>query len=103
MIAKSSISGRGVPVSADPIHLSSEENAMQTEDLRDLYIDQLKDLYSAENQLVKALAKMAKSSTNEELKSGFEEHLEQTKTHAQRIEQIMEKMGESPKGKKCKA
>ncbi len=52
---------------------------MQTEDLRDLYIDQLKDLYSAENQLVKALPKMAKAAASPELKAAFEEHLEETK------------------------
>jgi ferritin-like metal-binding protein YciE len=70
--------------------------------LRELYIDELKDLYSAENQLVKALPKMAKASTSDDLRSGFEEHLEQTKTHVQRLETIFEKLGESPKGKKCK-
>src|ERR1044071_190460 len=75
---------------------------MANEGLRDLYIDELKDLYSAENQLVKALPKMAKAASSEELKQGFEEHLEQTKGHVQRLEQIFEKLGESPKGKKCK-
>ena len=76
---------------------------MQHEDLRDLYIDQLKDLYSAENQLIKALPKMAKAASNEDLKSAFETHLEETRVHAERIAQIMKDMGESPKGKKCKA
>ncbi|MBC8108526.1 MAG: ferritin-like domain-containing protein [Anaerolineae bacterium] len=76
---------------------------MQQEDLRDLYIDQLKDLYSAENQLIKALPKMAKAASNEDLKAAFETHLEQTRVHAERIDQIMKDMGESPKGKKCKA
>jgi ferritin-like metal-binding protein YciE len=71
-------------------------------DLRGLYIDELKDLYSAENQLVKALPKLAKASSSEELRNGFEEHLEQTKGHVQRLEQIFEMLGESPKGKKCK-
>ncbi len=76
---------------------------MQSEDLRDLYIDQLKDLYNAEIQLTKALPRMAKAATNEKLKSAFETHLEETKVHAQRIEQIMQDMGEKAKGKKCKA
>ncbi|CAN5462469.1 ferritin-like domain-containing protein [soil metagenome] len=76
---------------------------MQHEDLRDLYIDQLKDLYNAENQLIKALPKMAKAASNESLKSAFQDHLEQTRVHAERIEQIMKDMGENPKGKKCKA
>ena len=76
---------------------------MQAEDLRDLYIDQLKDLYNAENQLIKALPRMAKAASNEGLKSAFQTHLEQTRVHAQRIEQIMTDMGEKPRGKKCKA
>ena len=75
---------------------------MPEQDLKELYIDELKDLYNAENQLVKALPKMAKAATSEELRSGFEEHLEQTKGHVQRLEQIFEMLGESPKGKKCK-
>jgi len=50
---------------------------------------------------VKALPKMAKAASSEELRSGFEEHLEQTKGHVQRLEQIFESLGESPKGKKC--
>jgi ferritin-like metal-binding protein YciE len=70
--------------------------------LKELYIDELKDLYSAENQLVKALPKMAKAATSPDLKAGFEEHLEQTKGHVQRLETIFEQLGESPKGKKCK-
>jgi len=69
--------------------------------LRELYIDELRDLYSAENQLVKALPKLAKASSSDELREGFTEHLEQTKGHVQRLEQIFEALGESPKGKKC--
>ena len=72
------------------------------EGLRELYIDELKDIYNAENQLVKALPKMAKAATSQELRQGFEEHLEQTKGHVQRLEQIFQKLEESPKGKKCK-
>jgi len=75
---------------------------MPQQKLRELYMDELKDLYNAENQLVKALPKMAKAATSDELRSGFEEHLEQTKGHVQRLEQIFEMLGESPKGKKCK-
>ncbi len=70
--------------------------------LKGLYIDELKDLYSAEQQLIKALPKMAEASTSPELRSGFEEHLKQTKEQAQRLEQIFEELGESPKGKKCR-
>jgi len=75
---------------------------MPQQELRELYIDELKDLYNAENQLVKALPKMAKAANSDELRNGFEEHLEQTKGHVQRLEQIFEMLGESPKGKKCK-
>src|SRR3978361_1647233 len=73
---------------------------MATQGLKELYIDELKDLYSAETQLVKALPKMAKASSSDELRSGFEEHLEQTKGHVQRLQQIFEMLDASPKGKK---
>src|ERR1700677_1093634 len=76
---------------------------MENKGLRELYIDELKDLYSAENQLVKALPKMAKAASSEELRSGFEEHLKQTKGHVQRLETIFGQLEENPKGKKCKA
>ena len=69
--------------------------------LRDLYLDELRDLHNAENQLVKALPKMAKASSSDELREGFEQHLEQTKGHVERLEQIFEALDESPKGKKC--
>ena len=72
------------------------------EGLRELYIDELKDLYNAESQLLKALPKMAKAASSGELRQGFEEHLEQTKGQVQRLEQIFQKLGESPKGKKCR-
>jgi ferritin-like metal-binding protein YciE len=72
------------------------------EGLRELYIDELKDLYSAENQLVKALPKMAKAASSAELRQGFEKHLKQTQGQVQRLEKIFQALGESPKGKKCK-
>jgi ferritin-like metal-binding protein YciE len=75
---------------------------MPNEGLRELYIDELKDLYSAEKQLVKALPKLAKAASSDELQNGFEEHLEQTKNHVQRLEQIFQTLGEKPSGKKCK-
>jgi ferritin-like metal-binding protein YciE len=74
---------------------------MPNEGLREVYLESLKDLYSAESQLVKALPKMAKAASSDELRQGFEEHLEQTKGHVQRLEQVFEALGESPKGKKC--
>jgi ferritin-like metal-binding protein YciE len=76
---------------------------MQMEDLQDLFVDQLKDLYNAEGQLVKALPRMAKAATNADLKAAFQTHLEETKGHQERLEQIFEKLGANPKGKKCKA
>lgn len=75
----------------------------KTNTLNDLLIEELKDLYSAETQLTKALPKLAKAASNEELKAGFEEHLEQTKVHVSRLERIFELLGASPKGKKCAA
>ncbi len=76
---------------------------MSDENFKKLYIDELKDLYSAENQLVKALPKMAKAASSETLRQGFEAHLEQTQGHVQRLETIFESLSESPKGKKCVA
>jgi ferritin-like metal-binding protein YciE len=71
--------------------------------LEEVYVDQLKDLYSAESQILKALPKMAKAATAPDLKKGFEFHLEQTKVHAERIKKICEEMDEKPTGKKCEA
>ncbi len=74
----------------------------ETNGLRDVYIDELRDLYDAEHRLIKALPKLAKAADSNELRSGIEAHLEQTKGHAQRLEQIFESMGEQAKAKKCK-
>jgi ferritin-like metal-binding protein YciE len=76
---------------------------MELQDLQDLFVEELRDLYSAENQLVKALPKMAKAASEEKLKAAFEEHLEQTKGHVERLDTIFEELGEKPTGKKCKA
>lgn len=76
---------------------------MQSDNFKKLYVDELKDLFSAENQLLKALPKMAKAASSDELRTGFEEHLEQTKVHVQRLEQIFQSLDENPKGKKCVA
>jgi ferritin-like metal-binding protein YciE len=72
------------------------------ESLNDLFLEQLKDLYDAENQLIKALPKMAEAANSDDLREGIEEHLEQTKGHAQRIETIFENLGEKAKAKKCR-
>jgi ferritin-like metal-binding protein YciE len=79
-----------------------ENYYMELETLKDLYIHELKDLYSAENQIIKALPKMAKAATNAQLGKGFKEHLEQTKGHAVRLEEILKSHDESIRGPKCK-
>ena len=76
---------------------------MAMDSLKDLYVDELKDLYNAENQLVKALPKMAKKASAPELKRAFQNHLEQTKVHVERLEKIFKGLGEKPSGKTCKA
>jgi ferritin-like metal-binding protein YciE len=75
---------------------------MKIESLQELFIDELKDLYSAENQIIKALPKMIKNSNSDELRSAFEEHLEQTKGQVERLDQIFEELDATPRGKKCK-
>ena len=74
---------------------------MKLDTLRKLYIDELKDLYSAEKQLVKALPKMAKAASSPDLKRAFETHLEQTQVQVERLEQVFEGLEASPRGKKC--
>jgi ferritin-like metal-binding protein YciE len=76
---------------------------MELSTLQDLFIDHLKDLKDAENQLTKALPKMAKAASSPELQRAFEEHLEQTKMHLQRAEQILEELTGNTRGKKCRA
>jgi ferritin-like metal-binding protein YciE len=76
---------------------------MKHHTLKDLYIHELKDLYSAEKQLIKALPKMAKAASHEELKAGFETHLEETKEHAARLEKLLSSHDASTRGPKCKA
>lgn len=71
--------------------------------LEDLFEHQLKDLYSAENQLTKALEKMAKNAEDSELKKAFEDHLEETKEHKKRLEEICDELGFDPSGETCKA
>lgn len=71
-------------------------------DLEKLFIDELSDIYDAENRLTKALPKMAKKAQSQELRSAFEEHLEQTKEQIQRLDEVFETLGESHKKKTCK-
>ncbi len=74
---------------------------MRKDSLRQLYVDELKDLYSAETQMVKALPKLAKASSSAELRRAFEEHLRQTSDQVSRLEQIFQMLEEKPTGKKC--
>ena len=74
---------------------------MELDTLRKLYIDELKDLYSAEKQLLKALPKMARAATSPELKEAFETHLEQTRGQVERLDRVFETLEASPRGKKC--
>lgn len=76
---------------------------MELDSLKKLFIDQLKDLKDAENQLTKALPRMAKAATSPELQHAFEEHLEQTKNQLQRVEQVLEEVNGKSRGKKCRA
>ncbi len=75
---------------------------MKMDSLQELFVEELKDLYSAENQILKALPKMVKAATSAELKSGFEKHFEQTKGHVFRLEQICKDLDVKPGGKFCK-
>jgi ferritin-like metal-binding protein YciE len=73
------------------------------ESVRELLIDQMQDLYDAEKQLVKALPKLAKAASNEELKQAFEDHLEQTRGHVERLERAFEMLDAKAKSKTCEA
>ena len=75
---------------------------MEIDSLRKLYVEELKDLYSAEKQILQALPRMAKKAKNPQLKAGFEEHVRQTEEQVRRLDQIFEGLGKSPRGKKCK-
>ena len=75
---------------------------MKAHSLRELFIEELRDLYDAENQLTKALPKMAENSSSSELRQAFEEHLEQTRNHVSRLEKIFADLGEKAKAEKCK-
>ena len=75
--------------------------AISMSSLRAVYIDELKDIYDAEKQLTKALAKMAKAASSGELRNSFTEHLEQTKSHVERLEKLFAALGVRPSGTKC--
>jgi ferritin-like metal-binding protein YciE len=75
---------------------------MEIDSLRKLYVEDLKDIYSAEKQILQALPRMAKKTKNPELRKGFEMHLEQTRIQLERLDRIFEMLGKSSRGKKCK-
>jgi ferritin-like metal-binding protein YciE len=76
---------------------------MTFDSLQKLFVDELRDLYSAENLLLKTLPKMAKTASSDELKQAFEDHFEETKEHVARLDEIFQGLDESPKGKTCQA
>jgi ferritin-like metal-binding protein YciE len=76
---------------------------MKLTSLHDLFLDSLRDLYNAENQIIKALPKMAKTADSEELQNAFQEHLDQTRGHVERLEKVFEIMGAKARGKTCQA
>src|SRR5215212_5891303 len=74
---------------------------MSAENLNELFVEEIKDIYDAEKQLVKALPKMAKATESAELRSAFEEHLEITKAHVSRLEEVFKGLGIAARGKTC--
>ncbi|HEY3134368.1 MAG TPA: ferritin-like domain-containing protein [Gemmatimonadaceae bacterium] len=74
---------------------------MELDTLKDLYVGEIKDLYSAEKQLVRALPKMAKAAKDRQLQDAFRAHLRETEQHVARLERICQELGVSPRGKKC--
>jgi ferritin-like metal-binding protein YciE len=76
---------------------------MKIKNLQDLYIEELRDIYSAETQILKALPKMVDAATSDELRSALDDHLEQTKEQVERLDEVFQSLGANPKGKKCAA
>ena len=74
---------------------------MEMETLQDLYVEEIKDLYSAENQILKGLPRMIKAASHPQLKKAFTQHEAQTRRQVKRLEQIAKELGEKPTGKKC--
>jgi ferritin-like metal-binding protein YciE len=84
-------------------HSGSDKAVMKINTLHDALVHELQDLHSAETQLTRALPKMAKASSHEELTEAFEEHLQQTKGHVERLEKALKQLDASTRGEKCKA
>lgn len=79
------------------------EPSMENNPLHEAFLEELADIYNAEQQLLKALPRMAKAAESDDLREAFEMHLEETQTHADRLNEAVEKLGETLKRKKCKA
>lgn len=75
---------------------------MEMESLQELYVDELRDLYSAENQILKALPRMIRAASDRKLKQAFTKHEKQTRDQVKRLERVFRELGEKPTGKKCK-
>ncbi|QHS61901.1 YciE/YciF ferroxidase family protein [Chitinophaga agri] len=106
--SKSSAGSRTAPKSSSSSSSRSRNSKSQNEDMpnskfHELFVDQLKDIYWAEKNLVKALGKMQKAATSEELKDAIATHLEQTRGQVGRVEQVFESIGQTAKAKKCPA
>src|SRR5687768_12658223 len=86
-------------ITRNPVH--GEEPPMEMSNLQDLLVDNLKDLYSAETQMLKALPKVAKKVENEQLRQALTMHVKETEQQVKRLEQVLSQMGEKPGGKKC--
>ncbi|MGO9437571.1 MAG: ferritin-like domain-containing protein [Terracidiphilus sp.] len=82
-------------------HHQIQRDDMSVDTIEKLFVEELKDLYSAENQITKALPKLAEAASSKELQSAFEHHLKETEGHVRRLEQVFEILGASPKGKTC--
>ncbi|MES2430879.1 MAG: ferritin-like domain-containing protein [Bacteroidota bacterium] len=94
----------GVTTSNSSTKSTSEKNTQKQESLLEkFFTDQLKDIYYAEQQLLKAIPKMQEACTTEELKEAFEDHLHQTSKHVKRLEKTFQHIGKKPEGKKCEA
>jgi ferritin-like metal-binding protein YciE len=78
-------------------------STLKLESLRDLYVEELRDLHSAEKQLTEALPKLADAASSSELKSAFKHHLDETRQHLTRLEKIFHDLGEKPSGRVCEA
>lgn len=101
--SKSMSAPRTAPKSSSSSRGNSKNEDMPNSKFHQLFVDELKDIYWAEKNLVKALGKMQKAATSEELIEAIGHHQEQTREHVTRLEQVFEIIGQAPKAKKCEA